>query len=375
MTTYELDQNGPTEGSRGTALIQPGRSQNALVLVNVGSTTIYLDDQNVPNPPESGQPLSAGSSIPWDAGRALYACAATGQSATLLTSNNTGVPFDAGAIAGQLLAQGLATDIATAVYLQGVPLVDNPTILVQGNTTTNAGLQVPVTDLDISRYSTLTVSTLLNDSFSAPAPTSYGYAYILQRPEIGGFITDFKNFGFLADHHLPLGVNSVSRFDIPARGRVMDLQLGCTAGGKNLAYNIVGSYRQTDRTLLQGGHGYWGASGIGTTNGNGVDGRSIWTITGVPAATTYQEWPNILAGPGFLTFRCQNALPAGGADYFLLDYFTTAVLAGNNLPAGFIGSDVVQLDLPAQPVALYFRNRSAAAIVGDVSLSLLQDIR
>jgi hypothetical protein len=104
-TTYTIGPNGPTAGSAQTAIQQPGRKYPPCTIYNTGQATVYLSDESPINS-TSGAPLTAGSVLPWDEDLALYAVCPT--STTLVTTANTQIPFDAGAIAAQILTQGLA---------------------------------------------------------------------------------------------------------------------------------------------------------------------------------------------------------------------------------------------------------------------------
>ena len=108
----------------GRTAIYPSGLQSALTLKNVGAETVYLDSQANVN--MGGFPLGVNSSIVWDANRPLFAYANNGQ---LLVSENSGNLFDAQAVAAEIIAGGLAGDIAAQIAISGAPPIDKMTLL------------------------------------------------------------------------------------------------------------------------------------------------------------------------------------------------------------------------------------------------------
>ena len=106
----------------GVAAYLPGRPHAAITVVNNGPAIVYLGEDDVPNPPTNGHPLRVNSTIVWDRDRALYLACPTNSSVVL--TENSGQVFDAASIAGQILDQGLAEQIAQQINVLGVPQVD-----------------------------------------------------------------------------------------------------------------------------------------------------------------------------------------------------------------------------------------------------------
>lgn len=122
-------------------------------LINTGSDTIYVSDSQVLTA-ETGQPIAPGSTLIWEnTQEQLWAWCAT--TSTLMVSTNAGSGVDAGGIAQQLIAQGLANDIASAISLQGVPPIDRPTTLLQDTRAVASGTQVIFPIIDASSYASL----------------------------------------------------------------------------------------------------------------------------------------------------------------------------------------------------------------------------
>lgn len=140
MNTYTI--SGPT------SLYQNGVQHDAVTLRNLGTETIYLASSPI-TATAQGFPLGSGSSMVWDANRALYAFAVAG---SLGVSDNSGNIFDASSVAAELLASGLAADIAAEIAVGGAPPLPLHDVLFSGVATAGVPIQ-----LDVSKYSSLIV--------------------------------------------------------------------------------------------------------------------------------------------------------------------------------------------------------------------------
>lgn len=99
----------------GPTPIFPSGSAETLTVKNIGTTTLYLD--TAPTVGLNSFPLGPGSSQSWDANRPLWAAGM----GTLLILENSGNLFDANAVATEILAGGLAAEIASQINIAGVP--------------------------------------------------------------------------------------------------------------------------------------------------------------------------------------------------------------------------------------------------------------
>lgn len=97
----------------------PSSYGDALTVYNSGTVPLYLGDTTGLSV-ATGFPLSPGSTIGWDKGRALYVVAAApGGQVTVMT--NSGQVNDVSALATAIIDAGLAGDIAQAIFLKGAP--------------------------------------------------------------------------------------------------------------------------------------------------------------------------------------------------------------------------------------------------------------
>lgn len=285
-------------GGRNTPVWAAGIPHPAVTLVNQGTATIYLDPTSTAG--VLGQPLSAGSTLQWDANLALYAVTDIGKTSTLTVSANTGTGFDAGATAAQLISQGLPQAIASAIYVTGVPPVDKPNKILEGTWTQANNGSDPVRVLgpgDCSAFPAVFV-------YFADTPNSY---------------TGGNTRRFTAQWLDPTGIYPIDTrsYDLPlangrvfgilrTRGSLLNLSFPSLAsGGLSTLYAlVVGSYRtpQKDTIWLQN---QISAATLGLTQ---LAGRTA------PAGAT---WWNYLGG---------GAEPIGGyvdfpGNYLAGDYF------------------------------------------------------
>jgi hypothetical protein len=107
----------------GIEVFLPNRPHDAQTIVNAGPGVVWLAEDQVPTAPyASAHPLQVSSTIVWDKDRALYLGADV--TSTVTVTSNAGQVFDASAIAGQILTQGLAQQIAQQIAITGVPQID-----------------------------------------------------------------------------------------------------------------------------------------------------------------------------------------------------------------------------------------------------------
>ena len=212
----------------GRTVIYPSGLQSALTLKNVGAETVYLDSQANVN--TGGFPLGVNSSIVWDANRPLYAYAGNGQ---LLVSENSGNLFDAQAVAAEIIAGGLAGDIAAQIALNGAPPIDKMTLLAAIPL-----LGANVGNLwqgDATNYNSLFVILFPSSSNSAGTADVYINHYATYNGSQKLVYTDFASF-------YGWSVSKAQIFVAPVRGDWAQAFLtnSATLGGSSYAF-VFGS--------------------------------------------------------------------------------------------------------------------------------------
>lgn len=143
----------------------PGKRHPAVVIVNTGGGLVLVDD--APAPGTAGLPLSPGESLPWDADRALSLTAPAGDGEVIVTEN-TGQSTGAQAIAAAILAEGLAGDIADAIRLVGVPSIDSPAVLVDGEVQPTAPSAAWA--IDVTRWQSISLVVSVTRTTGNPSP-------------------------------------------------------------------------------------------------------------------------------------------------------------------------------------------------------------
>lgn len=334
---YVIGPTGPQGSRHGAAIIEKNRKHAALTIFNTGTTTVFLDDEDPVGDPSKGLPLSPGSSIPWDADKALYATCLT--SGFLTTTGNSGIPFDAGAVAAQILTQGLAQDIADAIYISGAPPVDKFTQMYSSGTISGASVTSP--QIDTSAYASLFIN-ISNGFPTRLVPGHFSIAWYSS-----GADPAFPTVKLIATDEFYIGTGVITEVRVPVRGALAVINM--VGGTGSCSYDVYGSYKAVDR-LTYLGEGFQSLNG--TVDGNGHMGVQTWSGT-IPIGTTWLWNPDTSAGPARLTLRYTSVST------------TTIILraVGTNLPlTTYVGAsglgtvsgqtDVYELLLPPQPLEL-----------------------
>lgn len=271
---------GSGQGLNGAALYRPRHKHPALTVFNTGSTTVFLNDEDPIRDPSAGLPLTAGSSIPWDADRALFATCPT--SGTLTVTTNSGIPFDAGAVAAQILSQGLAAQIAANIAISGAPPIDAfASIGTPSQAVSNASAS-PI--LDMRKYQSLFIS-------------------ILKGTFVGCLVTiDWFNDAaasvFIEEDAFYVAKGFITQYSQLAKGPFAQISFTATSGTGTL--NAFGSYKALQNSFYNAAGG--GPITGGIEHGTATASFQEWEGT-VPVGNTWLWEPGIVAGPATLTLR------------------------------------------------------------------------
>lgn len=344
--TYTIGPNGPISGSAGTAIFQPGRRHGLVSIYNTGSATVYLDNENQQVDPTDGIPLTAGSSIPWDEDLPLYAACPT--QTTIVVSSNTAIPFDSGAIAAQIIDQGLAQQIADAIKITGAPPIDNFQLLLS---TGLIGTSYVSAVLDVSSFQSLSLT------FSNGFPSDYAAGTIAI-----GWYNENANPASPSTNRLGVdtfyvGTGGFTEASFPVRGsRAIIFAQASSGTGQIRAY---ASYKTIARPYYFGG-GAGSADGLleGQPIGplsSGHAGGSVWSGN-IPLGDTWGWQPNITAGPAKLTLRVTNTSSMSfivRVPTTIFSLATIVAVAGATVAGQ---TDVYDLLFPAMPLEVIMQN-------------------
>lgn len=341
MTAYVIGPNGPGNGSALTAIQQPARPYPAITIYNTGAATVYLGDDPPLNPTD-GIPLSAGSVIPWDADQALYAVCPT--STTISTSSNTGVPFDAGAVAAQILDQGLATDIANAISITGAPPIDTNKLLVTLQNLIN-GTGPSSALIDVSSYQSINIAA------TALADPSINVRVDVNWCDSTGVVIFRENFF--------VGTGGATDIAMSVRGPRVYFSIIILGVGAPAVIKVYGSYKAIASNFAQlTGYGEMGNGQIDALAGYGFQ---TW-YGSIPVSTTWVAQMDHIAGPCRVTMRFTTTNTAGYTRLVRIPnpiFSLTTYLAETAVPT--VSGDMRYDDilLPPVPLEISLANTSA----------------
>lgn len=349
MATSKAYSIGPygEVGGRGQALIKPGQYRNSFTIYNIGSTTVYLNTDTQPTGPTDGAPLSPGSVVPWDSGASLYAVCPTAGS--IFVSDNSGVPFDAGAIAEQILDQGLAQDIANAISITGTPPIDNLSVI---NDSGLFGGGSGYVSAPVSAAGWQSIAMTFSNGF--PTRINPG------RVSVQWYATQALNAtDILGYDEFFVGTGTLTSFTTPVRGPWFQINVdggGGVGGGGQL--KTYGSYKAIASTLYRGqGNG----STFGTLDGSTDMGLQTWSGTLLNNSVPQLWQPGVVAGENMLTLRYVSATTISllvrtpSTVFALTTYYA---LSGAAVALG--QTDQVRLFLPPVPLEISVTNTGAA---------------
>lgn len=345
--TYVIGPTGIVGNAQlgGQPVIRPHQNRAPVTLFNTGTTTIYLETDQQNTGPGAGQPLSPGSVQPWDAGLGLWAACPT--AGTLLVSDNSQSPFDAGAIASQILGQGLAQDIANAIYITGAPPVDKYTLLDDSGVFSGTGyVSGPI---DTTGYQSIEMG--FANSATRIVPGRVSIQWYATNP--------LSPSSFLGYDEFIVGTGTNTQFITSVKGPFFQIVVdggGTITGGGQL--KTYGSYKVAASTLYKG-------IGNGTATGS-IDGSTdlgVQTWSGnIPISTTWLWQPGVVAGDSHLSLRWTTA----GTTTYLLRVPTnifplTTYLAASNAAVTSGETDLFDVFLPPVPLELSIANLSTTA--------------
>lgn len=331
------------------------------------NNTVYLDtNRGVQS--TSGMPLPPQSTKRWIAGDPCFAITSPGQTATLNVSDNAGELNNPSAVATQILNQGLAAQIAAAITLSGVPLVDAPAELsnfsqsvVSTNTPVNTGI------LDVSRYQSLNFSTL---EINAGTPGIVGCRpWTIQwfADAAGTIVLDIDTF------MTPLCTGGFVNVSVPCKGAFFRLSASDAVTTTNATLTIVvyGSYRPRSRQRYRFIPSSLSNTSGGITQFDTGDNGAFTMQVSPGAGVVVTEYPYTYAGPAMLHVL-QTTTSAGTVKpQIQVSHMNDGRrICWDTIPIGQFGTINVPLYLPREPVIVSINNAATNANTFTVSLSM-----
>jgi hypothetical protein len=333
-----------------------------VTITNTGTATAYLDSDQ-PDSTTSGQPLSAGSSLTWSKDQPLWTVAPV--ATTLVVSENTGAIFDAGAIAAQILAQGLASQIATAINVVGVPAIESATVLQSFSSVTalNANPGIGGSPIDCSRYQSLRVYCSETYAIGGAYPPPRPYTISWYADAAGTIPVGVDAFNVPTGTNAALVPAASAVVSVPCRGPYFVLGAqSVSVGPSTVGAIVLGSYRPAqDLKWSKLTDGFSGSSGAVVTSALGDQGGTF-SISSALAAGTTTDYP-ILPGGDCLSMLAIGANTAQ-CSFQIRDLYNNRFIYNRPIPVTAApGSMFVErLVLPNSPI-------SVAAVIAGAAVS------
>lgn len=335
----------------------PGSNPNGfstdVMVTNAGAATAFLDTDHQQILGD-GYPLSAGSSKVWLTGRPLWHSSPTGTQ--LVITDEAGLVFDAGAIAGQILDQGLADAIADQIKLAGVPVVNKIDVLYDDVLTlaNNQAWYGPAWDVAEAQGLYL----MMNQSNGT-------HSQVVREGAVWWYGDAGMSQPLGAPDRFMLCCGADGAAELPTRGPYAQLLLEGAATpseATSLFLTVSASYSRPIRKLFRFG---WS----GTTIHEGLYDLAGFAASPLAAAGAQLWFPNTVTGPATLTVSTA-ATTAGGPVILQLRTFPNTIFADVRVQAGPAGSAAVQLQLPPAPVYLRAQNNANAGVQVIASLAM-----
>lgn len=354
-----------TDSSNVVPGSNPGGWQWDASITNTGAATAYLDTEQQATP-TTGVPLSAGSTVIWQAGRPLWVTAPAATSLTI--TENSGAIFDAGAVASQILSQGLAGDIAQQINGLGVPSVDAPITLLDIAGGLDGGtVQCPqpgLGSIDCSTFASLQWTWQEQDQ--ATNGTPWGTCLIGFHWYAPDGVTCVGR-----DHIRVMGDNGFSAEMTESYGRVQvrGPRLVITVQtfpllNATFTFQVTASLRNVTRNSTWLGHGFVYTGNV-NRHGTGLDRYfSVETPPNMAQNGYIATWIPVRSGRCSVFYSYNATVPGFGLDFVLHD--SDAVAIGGVRAAGAGANSYTMLQqvmMPDRPVQLFMRNKGTAALV------------
>jgi hypothetical protein len=344
-----------------TKVIYDNVNMGSTIIFNDGANTIWLGNDTTLSI-SNGFPLGPGSNKSWNADQPCYAICATGLTSSLRITDNDGALFDTANIAGQIISQGLADDIATALRIEGVPPIDNAQVLYDAtnNVALNMTWNTPI--IDASRYNSISIRHYETNG-AAGSVTATRTMWVFCYADSGG-VTAMNADVY---SYLPSG-GGVLITPSMLKGPYVQIYLaGLAVGAANatIQTTVVGSYRTTGQ---QSRVELLNSMARTFTNDDGDSGT--WNATGAWPAGATDEYPVTYGGPA--TFGWNVGATSSQSYMYIYDQKTGVIIAAQSFPVSTTTQrGWLPINLPVHPIKFRFNNSTAANIT--CSFGLVMD--
>lgn len=350
--------------STATPVYSAGRVDTDILVENIGTTVVYLGDTNGILP-ANGWPLKAGSTISWPGNQALFAVSNVGETALIVAMPTSATVFDASALAGQILAQGLAQDIATAISVSGAPSIDKRTPIL--STTAIDGYTSAI--LPASAFNSIQVYLHEINPISGNQPTPR-FATIQWYSSASGIsLTAYDEWSFLDDNasadKLPCAYRT------PVRDDYFQLIIvgNAAPAGRHIEISVFGSYTAADNVRYEhlssaysAGLASGGAPGF-TLDSSGAGGLFSCNF-GPKFPNAFAIWPAFIAGDHDVCITI-GGVTANGQIY-LVDAPNGRIMAVFNLLTTTVTVPPQRIYIPPRPFSVQW----TTALQGNITVTI-----
>ena len=353
--SYQISDTAPTK-------VIPEQSYwDSVLIINDGTQYVWLGNDSTVNI-NTGFPLGPGSNKLWEGRQALYAICAPGLATSLRIIDNNGAMFDVTNVAGQILAQGLAGQIANAINVVGVPPIDRPEVVYADviHLAMAGNFDTPI--IDAAAFNSVTIDVNeVNGAAGSCAVARYFYVWTYADAAGAVFMSGDVYSYMPSGGYVLITPNMLKgpyiQLSFPA--------LGAGAAFGDITINIVGSYRSTGSQARVEIANQMAGSGFTIASGD----FGNWIAEGSFPNGASTEYPIIYGGPA--TFGWNVGALTNQSYMYIYEVLSGGTLWAQSFPAGATTQrGYAQIHLPLHAIRFYFSNSQPANVLARFALTM-----
>jgi hypothetical protein len=349
-------------GTSPTKVVPEQSYWDSLLIVNTGSSWIFLgNDTTVSN--TSGFPLGPGSNKLWDEKQGLYAVCNPGEESELAILDNSGAMFDTTNIAGQILAQGLAGQIAHEINVVGVPAIDRPEIIANATVGLDPAVGYGSAVMDVSKFSSLSMRITEINGVAGSCANARAVQLYTYSDATGTLLISTHVFSYMPS----TGGLYVSNYGL--KGPYIRLGFPPLMAGVNPSTTtilIIGSYRDAgDQPRVYCDNSMATLHAVPALLGE----QNIWTTSGAYVVGATWEYPKTYGGP--TSFGWNVGALTNQSYMYIYDVYTGGTLWAMSFPVSATTQrGVAELYLPTTAISWNFNNSTANPVLCRFGLTM-----
>ena len=383
--TWTITDSNPVQ------LIPHGGYDSITTIANIDTknSIILSEDTTL-----SGVTLTAGSSIGWDPGKALFArldpSLPVGTVVSVNVIQNGGQWYNGQSVANALLSSGLATQISNAIVTSGltaaaiaanISVSGAPPIDVNAIIVSVSGVTVPqftngtsYGPYNVSTYQSLFVEALEVTTVFGTTPPGIRRIQLLWSL-LDGTLVDIDSF-WLTDNNSLVNNTGTASMRVSVKAPRVTINVSQNAGATT-TYNLVaiGSYKAVSVTKYSFQSNY--GPTVGTALGSFGDNLTEWQITSLTGVASGTFYPNVKSGPASISASGQGGPTTAGS------WRAYIIPVGRNVPLFDTGIrsvavnaidvyPITQIILPNQPIQMVLISNTSTVVTQNLRLSMTQ---